>query len=100
MEQTTEIIEWTGYVAAVCTTVAFLPQAFQVWRTGSTDDLSLGMLLLFDTGLTFWLFYGLLLESGPIIVANSLTLVLAGYILVMKLRHLQPRTRAHRKGDE
>lgn len=74
-----------GYFAAFCTTIAFLPQALQVWRTKRTQDLSLGMFLLFTTGVALWLGYGIAIGSTPITVANVLTLLLAGYILFMKL---------------
>lgn len=74
-----------GYLAAFCTTVAFFPQALQVYRTRRTQDLSLGMFLLFTTGVALWLGYGVLINSAPIYVANTLTLILAGYILFMKL---------------
>lgn len=78
-------VDLLGYAAAACTTVAFLPQALQVWRTRRTQDLSLGMFALFTTGVALWLAYGLAIGSAPVWVANCLTLVLAGYILYMKL---------------
>lgn len=77
--------ELLGYLAAFCTTVAFVPQALQVYRTRSTRDLSLGMFLLFTTGVALWLWYGVRIGSMPVTVANVLTLALAGYILSMKL---------------
>ena len=33
-----------------------------------------------------WLVYSLMLDSWPIIIANSITLLLAGAVLLMKLR--------------
>ena len=45
------------------------------------------MYLLFTCGVALWLVYGLLLEAWPIIVANAVTLVLAGTVLTLKLRH-------------
>ena len=77
--------EWIGYLAAVCTTTAFVPQAVQVFRTRRTDDLSLGMFSLLTVGIALWFAYGLLQDSPPIYLANGTTLVLAGYILIMKL---------------
>lgn len=74
-----------GYVAAFCTTIAFVPQAMTVWKTRSTRDLSLAMFMIFTLGVALWLAYGLMLNSLPIIIANIFTLILAGYILVMKL---------------
>lgn len=81
----TLVIDLVGYVAACCTTLAFVPQAYSVWKTRSTRDLSLAMFLIFTIGVALWLGYGWLITSWPIIIANLCTLVLAGYILLMKL---------------
>ena len=75
-----------GSAAATLTTTAFIPQAWQVWRTRHTADISLGMYALFTTGIALWLGYGILLAAWPIIIANSVTLLLAGAVLVMKLK--------------
>lgn len=76
-----------GIVAGSLTTLAFIPQVIRTWRTRSTHDISLGMFLLFSTGLVLWLIYGAWIGSWPIIVANTVTLVLALTIVVLKLRH-------------
>lgn len=78
--------DWIGGMAAALTTTAFIPQAWQVWRTRHTKDLSLGMYLIFTCGVVMWLVYGVMLGSWPIIIANGLTSLLAGAVLVMKLR--------------
>lgn len=75
-----------GSVAATLTTTAFIPQAWQVWRTRHTADISLGMYALFTLGVALWLSYGILLTAWPIIIANSVTLLLAGTVLIMKLK--------------
>lgn len=75
-----------GYVAAVLTTASFVPQVLKIWRTRSANDVSLGMYSLFTLGIFIWLVYGVLIESWPVIVANFVTLVLAGAVLVMKLK--------------
>lgn len=76
-----------GFTAAACTSAAFLPQAYKVWRSKRTHDLSLGMFGTFTLGILFWLIYGLLRADLVLIVANGFTLVFAGYILAMKLKH-------------
>ncbi len=76
-----------GLAAAVCTTVAYAPQAIKTWRTRSTKDISLGMFVLMVTGIVLWLAYGLMIGDVPLIAANLVTLSLAGTILVLKLRH-------------
>ena len=74
-----------GFVAAALTTVAFVPQVWKVWRTRSTQDISLGMYIFFTSGVVMWLLYGVLLGAWPIIIANGITVLLAGGILGMKL---------------
>lgn len=73
-----------GYAAASCTTFSFLPQAWRVWRLRSADDISTPMYVIFLFGVSLWLLYGLALGAAPIIVANLLTIVLAGSVLLMK----------------
>ena len=75
-----------GYLAAACTTISFIPQAVKVFKTKSTKDISSGMFLLMTTGVTFWLIYGLMIDSFPIIAANAVTLFLSLYIFVMKVK--------------
>lgn len=75
-----------GYTAAFCTTVAFIPQAYKVFKTKRTNDISLGMFLLLTFGVFLWLIYGLILAAVPIIAANFITLILAFYIFIMKLK--------------
>lgn len=77
--------DFIGYIAAFCTTIAFVPQAMTVYKSRSTRDLSLAMFLIFTLGVMLWLVYGLLLGSYPIVIANFFTVMLAGYILFMKL---------------
>lgn len=75
-----------GYAAAILTTISFVPQVLKVWRTRSARDVSLGMYSLFTLGIFTWLVYGALIESWPVILANFVTLVLAGMVLAMKLK--------------
>ena len=81
------LTEWIGYLAATLTTVAFVPQVWQIWRTRHTQDISLRMYVLFTAGIAAWLVYGLLIGAWPVVAANAVTFVLAGTVLVLKLRH-------------
>ena len=80
-------IKLLGFAAATCTTLAYAPQFVKVWRTRSTEDISLGMLLVLVLGLVLWLLYGLLSGDAPLVAANAMTIVLTGGILVMKLKY-------------
>ena len=81
------LLDYTGYAAALCTTGAYVPQVLRVWRTRSTQDISLRMFLVLVTGFTLWLVYGFWKGETPLIAANGVTLVLAGTILFFKIRH-------------
>jgi MtN3 and saliva related transmembrane protein len=79
--------EWLGYVAAVLTSVSFIPQAVMTIRTRDTHGISRGMYVMFTVGVACWLGYGVAMNSWPMILANSVTLALAGTILALKLRY-------------
>lgn len=76
-----------GFAAASCTTLAYAPQFLKVWRTRSAHDISLGMFLIMVAGVLLWLIYGLLSGDGPLIAANAVTALLAGGILILKLKY-------------
>ena len=78
-------IEFYGFIAAFLTTIAFLPQLYKTWKTKSADDVSLIMLILFITGLTCWIIYGIQINSIPILVANIITFILNFSILILKI---------------
>ena len=80
-------LEIVGIIAGIATTGSFIPQALKVYKTKHTGDLSAAMFLLMAFGLSLWLVYGIQHEAVSIIAANSITLVLTVYILVMKLKH-------------
>ena len=76
-----------GLLAALLTTAAFLPQVLHTLATRDTRGISLRMYVIFTAGVALWLIYGLLTRDLPLIAANAVTLVLAGAILILKLRH-------------
>ncbi len=74
-----------GLLAGTLTTISFVPQVWQTWKTRSAKDLSLSMLLIFTTGIALWLVYGLWMQAPPLIISNVITLVLAATLLGFKL---------------
>jgi MtN3 and saliva related transmembrane protein len=79
--------EYLGYAAGIITTLAFLPQAFRIFRTRQTRDISLLWALAMNTGIVLWLLYGIVKNDLPMIAANSITLLLLMIILFLKLRY-------------
>ena len=76
-----------GTIAATLTTISFLPQVIKILKTKKTEDISLMMYVTFTTGVGFWLAYGILLGSLPMMIANSITLCLASTILAIKIKN-------------
>ena len=75
-----------GYIAAVCTTVAYVPQAIKVYKTKRTNDISIGMFTLMTIGVLLWFLYGISVGAYPIIIANFITFILSLYIFIMKIK--------------
>jgi MtN3 and saliva related transmembrane protein len=80
-------METLGYIAGILTTVAFIPQVFQIYKTKSAEDVSLAMFLLFTTGIVMWLIYGITANAFPVIAANAVTLLLSLLILYLKYKY-------------
>jgi MtN3 and saliva related transmembrane protein len=79
--------QWTvlGILAGLMTTIGFVPQIIKGYRSKSMRDVSLIMPILLAVGMIFWLFYGIWLDSLPLILWNaiaiSLNLIIIGLIL-------------------
>lgn len=82
--------EFTGSLAAILTTLSFLPQVFKTWRSGSAGDFSWIWIAGFGAGLALWLVYGLALGSLPLVGANGVTLSLVLAIALVKWREGGP----------
>ncbi len=83
----TQPVEAIGFVAALCTTAAYVPQLVRIVRLRSARDISLPTFLMMCVGVFLWLLYGLYTGSKPVIASNGVTLVLSLSILVLKLRY-------------
>ena len=84
-----------GFIAATITTAAFIPQTYRSITTRDLSGISLGMYATFTFGIVLWIIYGVLIGSGPILVAN-ITFGLSATILYLKVQHLK----AHRQEKE
>ena len=80
-----------GTLAALLTTLSFVPQAWHTFQTKDVSGISLGMYSAFTLGVALWLAYGLMLQAWPVVIANAVTLALALGILTMKLVYQRAR---------
>jgi MtN3 and saliva related transmembrane protein len=74
-----------GGIAAVLSTVSFVPQATKIIRSRDTSGISTGMYLVTVAGFTLWTAYGAIQTAWPLIASNSICLILSAFILTMKL---------------
>jgi MtN3 and saliva related transmembrane protein len=82
-------VDALGYVAAVLTTSSFFPQALKTLRTGDTSGISLGMYLMFTSGVVVWAIFGLVTGDGPVLISNLITSLPAGLILQRKIVNIR-----------
>ncbi len=80
-------IDIFGFIAALLTTSAFIPQVIKTLREKDTKSLSLPMYLILTSGLLLWLTYGIMIKDWALIIANSITGILALIILVAKIKY-------------
>ncbi|GAM59483.1 hypothetical protein JCM19231_1611 [Vibrio ishigakensis] len=76
-----------GYIAATCTTCAFIPQVIHILKTKDTSSISLGMYTIFIMGVFLWMTYGYIVSDIPVMLANAITLLLASIIWIIKIKH-------------
>ncbi len=81
-------VDTVGYIAAILSVICFIPQGIRIVQTKDTNAISFWMYFLFLLSVIFWLIYGLMLSSAPIIVKNIIVIALSGIILILKTRDL------------
>lgn len=76
-----------GIMAGICTSVSLLPQLIKIIKEKKVEDLSPFMLLILFTGLSLWVYYGVLREDWPIIITNSFSVLINGIMIVLLFRY-------------
>ncbi len=87
MTSWTALTEIIGFAAAAVGTSLMLPQVVQSIKTKRVDDISFGMLWLYFFNCLLWLMYGILILAWPIIVCNSIALLVGMVQLFFKFRY-------------
>jgi len=80
-------IELVGSLAAVITTLCWIPQIIKIMRHRETASISLVSNASLMLGVFLWLIYGMMIGSWPVIMANGVTFLLLFAILGLKIRY-------------
>lgn len=81
------ITEIIGYVAAVLGTSLMIPQVIKSFKTRQTSDLSLVMSIFYLLNCVVWNIYGILILSNPMILCNSIGILIAITLLTLKIKY-------------
>jgi MtN3 and saliva related transmembrane protein len=77
-------IDFLGLFGAFLSAITFIPQVIQAYKSKSVKDLNTGMLFIIFSSVIIWLVYGIAKNDLPIIIANSIILILSGVLLYFK----------------
>ena len=81
------MVEYLGFLAGVLTTFCYVPQLIRVFRLKSAKEISMLFTILLLIGVVIWLFYGIFLALTPLILWNSIGVVMVATLLYAKLRY-------------
>lgn len=81
-----DYIKILGLVAGTITSITFIPQVLQIWKTKSAKDINILMLSLLITGVSLWLTYGIVVKDVAIIYTNGMVLAMSLLMLYFKFR--------------
>jgi MtN3 and saliva related transmembrane protein len=80
-----------GLGAGALTSLSFVPQVRQAWRTKRLDDVNPWTMGALTLGLLLWATYGVLRQDIAIILTNLVGLTLTGTVLALWWRYARPR---------
>lgn len=80
-------MEWFGFIAGGIMTIATLPQITRVFKLKSAREISLIFVASMVIGFICWLTYGIFLQLFPLILWNSINIILFSVLLYAKLKY-------------
>lgn len=80
-------IEIIGHAGSALSSITFMPQVYQTWKTKSVKDLNLFMMLIVFLSTLIWIVYGGLRHLLPVIICNSVICFLSLLLIYFKLSY-------------
>lgn len=75
-----------GHIGSVMSSITFIPQVYQVWKTKSARDLNMLMILIVFSSTIVWMIFGVGKGVWPVIICNAVICFLSLLLIVFKLR--------------
>ena len=89
-------IQAVGIIAGILTAASMLPQLIKTYKKKEADDISWIMLLVLMSGISAWIYYGILRKDMPLIVTNSFSLLLNLVLMCLRWKYrVGPRSTDH-----
>lgn len=79
-------IEVVGLSGSLLSSITFMPQVYQTWKTKSVGDLNLSMMGIVFLSTVIWLVYGVGKNLLPVIICNGIICFLSLVLIYFKLR--------------
>lgn len=80
-------IESIGLLGSAISSITFMPQVYQVWKTKSVGDLNLAMMIIVFVSTIIWLVYGIGKVLWPVIICNGVICVLSLLLIYFKFKY-------------
>jgi MtN3 and saliva related transmembrane protein len=80
-------IESIGLLGSAISSITFMPQVYQVWKTKSVGDLNLAMMVIVFISTIVWLIYGIGKGLWPVIICNGVICVLSLLLIYFKFTY-------------
>ncbi|MEO6732190.1 MAG: SemiSWEET family transporter [Ferruginibacter sp.] len=78
-------LEVVGLSGSVLSSITFMPQVYQTWKTKSVGDLNLSMMTIVFLSTVIWLVYGVGKNLLPVIICNGIICFLSLLLIYFKL---------------
>jgi len=79
--------EIIGYIGALFLTITLIPQLLLSYKTKKVEDISFGFIGLQMLTCVFFLTYGILLKSTPLMLANGIVLTQLSLLSFLKVKY-------------
>lgn len=79
-------IQILGFSAGIISSSAMIPQVLKTWRKKEVGDVSKRMYIMYLLAFVMWISYGVVKNDFPIMLTNTISLLLSGTMLYFKFR--------------